>query len=293
MPEGKITKALSGFYYVTTKAGQTIQTRARGVFRNQNITPLVGDKVEFTQEADQDGTVTKIYDRHNELTRPPVANVDMAFIVTSVVKPTFSNILLDRMLVLLEANHIKPIIYVTKMDLADEKSKSLIFKAQEYYESIGYPFIYSQDESVDKAKIKDLIQEDVVVFMGQSGVGKSTLLNKLDSRLNLKTGETSEALGRGRHTTRHVELVPIFDGFIVDTPGFSSLDLEDIEKEELTQYFPEMWAKRSQCKFRGCLHSKEPKCAVKQAVNQGEIIDTRYQNYLSFLTEIENRKPKY
>lgn len=293
MPKGKITKALSGFYYVTTKEGQTYQTRPRGVFRNQNIFPLVGDQVEFTQEADQDGTVTKIYDRHNELTRPPVANVDMAFVVTSVVKPKFSQVLLDRMLVLLEANHIKPIIYVTKMDLADEESKTRIYKTQEYYESIGYPFIFSHDEIVDKGRIKDLIQDDVVVFMGQSGVGKSTLLNKLDSQLNLKTGETSEALGRGRHTTRHVELVPIFDGYVVDTPGFSSLDLEAIQKEELAQYFPEIWEKRSQCKFRGCLHYKEPKCAVKAAVDRGEISESRYQNYLSFQSEIENRKPKY
>lgn len=293
MLEGKITKALSGFYYVTTKDGQIYQTRARGVFRNQNITPLVGDYVEFTIEDGQDGTVNKILDRKNELTRPPVSNIDTGFVITSVVHPNFSTQLLDRMLVLLESHHIKPIIYVTKMDLADNESETLINEYRQYYQSIGYTFEYSHNEELDTELFKELIGVDVVVFMGQSGVGKSTLLNKLDSSLDLKTAETSLALGRGKHTTRHVELLPIFEGYIADTPGFSSLELNQIEKEELTQYFPEFWSRRTECKFKGCMHNKEPKCAVKKAVSDGDIVEHRYQNYLTFLEEIENRKPKY
>lgn len=293
MLTGRITKALSGFYYVTTQDHVTYQTRARGVFRNQNITPVVGDYVEFSVEDDQDGTVTKIFDRKNQMERPPVSNIDTGFIITSAVEPTLSKKLLDRTLVLLESLHIRPIIYITKMDLADDTTKEEIFKLKSYYESIGYIFEYNLTGDVDKELFKELINEDAVVFMGQSGVGKSTLLNKLDPTLDLKTGEISTALGRGRHTTRHVELVPIFNGYIADTPGFSSLELGDIEKEELTQYFPEFWTRRTECKFNGCMHNKEPKCAVKEAVKSGEIAEHRYQNYLMFLEEIESRKPKY
>ncbi len=291
--QGRITKALSGFYYVTTQDGQTYQTRARGVFRNKNITPLVGDYVEFTTQEGQDGTVNKILERKNELTRPPVSNIDTGFVITSVVYPNLSTQLLDRMLVLLESHHINPIIYVTKMDLVDDETKNIIDEFRQYYQSIGYSFEYSHDEEIDREMFKELIGTDVVVFMGQSGVGKSTLLNKLDASLNLKTAETSIALGRGKHTTRHVELLPIFEGYIADTPGFSSLELSQIEKEELTQYFPEFWSRRAECKFKGCIHNKEPKCAVKTAVSNGDIAEHRYQNYLTFLEEIENRKPKY
>lgn len=291
--QGRITKALSGFYYITTKEGKEYTTRARGVFRNKKITPLVGDWVEFEMADDQDGTVTEILDRHNELTRPPVSNIDKGFIITSAIEPYFNSVLLDRMLTILESHHIDPVIYISKMDIADDEINQEMQSYKEYYESIGYPVILSENEAVDKEVFKTLIDDDVVVFMGQSGVGKSTLLNKLDHSLNLKTGETSHALGRGRHTTRHVELIPIFDGYIADTPGFSSLDLSLIEKEELTQYFPEFWECRSECKFSGCIHHKEPKCAVKQAVDAGDIASFRYQNYLTFLKEIENRKEKY
>lgn len=293
MLTGRITKALSGFYYVTTKDHVTYQTRARGVFRNQDITPLVGDLVEFDVQGDQDGTVTKIYERKNQLERPPVSNIDTAFIIMSAVEPVFSKKLLDRTLVLLESLHIKSVIYVTKMDIADDDMIEEVSQLKTYYESIGYEFEYSLTEDVDKQKFKELIDEEAIVFMGQSGVGKSTLLNKLDTSLNLKTAEISTALGRGRHTTRHVELVPIFNGYIVDTPGFSSLELGEIKKEELTQYFPEFWTRRSECKFSGCVHNKEPKCAVKHAVKNGDIAKHRYQHYLMFLEEIESRKPRY
>lgn len=298
MQKGQITKALSGFYYVTDEEGTIFQTRARGVFRKRNLTPLVGDYVEFESDNTNEGVVKTLLPRENELKRPPIANVDAGVIVTSAVDPDFSTQLLDRFLVALESNHIKPIIFITKMDLADPAVKEQIQKYQKEYQALGYPFIVPEaEQALSKEYLNEVLhpffQQKVVVFMGQSGAGKSTLLNSLAPELELKTAETSQSLGRGKHTTRHVELHPLLEGLIADTPGFSSLSYDDIEQEELTQYFPEMWEKRAACKFSGCLHDKEPKCAVKQAVEIGEIPTYRYEHYLLFLEEIRNRKPDY
>lgn len=293
MLEGQITKALSGFYYVTTEQGQTYRTKARGLFRKEKLTPLVGDYVTFDLEEGQDGTILEVKDRKNLLVRPPIANIDLAFVISSAVDPKFSQQLLDRMLVVLESIHIQPAIYVSKLDLASQDLVQEIKALQDYYRALGYDFLCPEDGQVDQGQMKDIIGRKRVVFMGQSGVGKSRLLNQLNDQLNLLTGQTSKALGRGRHTTRHVELLPIFEGYIADTPGFSSLDLEGIEKEELGQYFPEFWARRAQCKFSGCLHYKEPKCAVKAGVESGDLSSNRYRHYVHFLEEIMARKPKY
>lgn len=299
MQEGQITKALSGFYYITDEKDVVYQTRARGIFRKKGITPLVGDYVKFESENQQEGTLIEIKPRKNELTRPPIANVDIGVIVSSVVHPNFSAQLLDRFLVMLEYKQIDPIIYISKLDIADDSTLKEIEQYKAIYEKIGYPFITLNVVETEnlKKEIKQIFtnyfEEKLAVFIGQSGAGKSTLLNYLNPAFDLITAETSKSLGRGKHTTRHVELLPLLGGLFADTPGFSALIFSDIEKEELSDCFPEMRKLSPNCKFRGCLHQNEPKCAIKNAVKTGEIAKSRYANYLQILTEIQNRKPMY
>lgn len=300
MQEGQITKALSGFYYITDSTDKKVyQTRGRGVFRLDGITPLVGDYVGFKSDNQVEGTLLEIKPRKNELVRPPIANVDTGVIITSVIEPVFSTQLLDRFLVMLEYRNIAPIVYVSKLDIADEETTKQIEQYKLIYEKIGYPFITINVDEVDdlKAEIvqtfEDYFEDKLVVFIGQSGAGKSTLLNYINPAFNLKTGETSKSLGRGRHTTRHVELMPLLGGRFADTPGFSALKFEDIEVEELSSCFPEMWTRKDDCRFRGCLHQNEPNCAIKKAVEENEIAEFRYKNYLQILKELQERKPKY
>ncbi|GGA84207.1 ribosome small subunit-dependent GTPase A [Ornithinibacillus halotolerans] len=293
MPEGRIIKALSGFYYVQTPQG-LYQCRGRGVFRNRNITPLVGDFVTFDVREGKEGYITEIMDRTNELIRPPIANITQAIIVSSAVMPDFSTILLDRFLVLIESKGITPIIFITKTDLInDEQMKSLI-KYKKEYEQIGYRIeLFSSKDPEDIDYIKGFLKDHVTVIAGQSGVGKSSLINTLSPDTQLKTADISKSLGRGKHTTRHVELIEINGGLVADTPGFSALDFDEIDAEELSNCFPEMVERMNECKFRGCLHAKEPKCAVKSAVENEEIPSYRYSHYISFLEEIQSRKPRY
>ena len=295
MKKGIILKALSGFYYVEDlETKETIQCRSRGLFRKQKITPLVGDQVEFLVEPDGNGYVMGIDPRKNELVRPPIANVDLALVVFSVKEPDFSPKLLDRFLAVIEMNQIEPVIVLTKLDLMTEEEKQAIEPIIDYYREIGYQVIEtSSKQEFGLESINELIKERIVVICGQSGVGKSSLLNSLDDSLNIQVNEISKALGRGKHTTRHVELHKLSEGLIADTPGFSSLDLDQLEPIDLSQCFIEFYDLSEQCKFRGCLHENEPRCAVKAAVEENEIIPTRYENYLQFLTEIKSRKPKY
>ncbi|NRD78830.1 ribosome small subunit-dependent GTPase A [Bacillus sp. BRMEA1] len=293
MPEGKIVKALSGFYYVLHNQ-ELIQCRGRGVFRKNKVTPLVGDEVVFQAENDTEGYILEVKERKNELVRPPIANVDQAILVFSAVEPDFSTVLLDRFLVLVEYNHIKPLICITKMDLTNEKQKMNIAGYAHDYEEAGYDVILTSSET--ESGIQQLyphIEDRITVVAGQSGVGKSSLLNVLRPDLELKTNDISSHLGRGKHTTRHVELIKIGNGLVADTPGFSSLDFTEIEADELTSCFPELLNASENCKFRGCLHVSEPKCGVKQAVESGEIPIYRYEHYLDFLKEIKDRKPRY
>lgn len=295
MPEGQIVKALSGFYYVKSE-GRIYSCKGRGVFRNRKISPLVGDFVKFDiSDPDEDeGYIMEIEDRKNELVRPPIANIDQAIIVSSVVSPDFSTLLLDRFLTLIEFKGIHPLIFITKIDLATEEQKQEIESYRRIYENIGYDIELLSSKQPDMLpELSHYFTGRVSVFAGQSGVGKSSLLNALRPSLLLKTAEISKSLGRGKHTTRHVELMQVNDGLVADTPGFSNLDFNEIEAEELTECFPEMLAIREHCKFRGCMHSKEPKCAVKAAVDEGEIQKFRYEHYLSFLEEIQSRKPRY
>lgn len=285
--EGQIRKALSGFYYVASE-GKIHQTRARGNFRKKKLTPLVGDEVVFSSEENSEGYILELLPRKNELVRPPIANVDQGVIVTSLVEPNFSYNLLDRFLITLENNEIHPIIYLSKTDIVSDST--MVEKIRSVYEPLGYPVI---DGEQDKKKLTDLFAHHLTVFMGQSGAGKSTLLNDVSPELNLATGEISDALGRGRHTTRHVELLDLFDGLVADTPGFSSIEFLELTVEELPKEFPEFRAAAPKCRFRECRHVKEPGCEVKRQVEAGEIAQSRYDNYLQFLQEIEKRRPIY
>jgi len=292
--KGQIRKAVSGFYYVYAQ-GETFQTRGRGNFRKRNITPLVGDEVFFESENAAEGYVLEVLPRHNELVRPPVANVDLGVVVMSMVEPDFSFNLLDRFLVTLEHKKIQPVIYLTKVDLVPQAQQARILEVKKIYEAIGYAVLYADaDKQIGAtAELETFFADRLTVFMGQSGAGKSTLLNKISPALKLATAEISESLGRGKHTTRHVELLPLYGGLVADTPGFSAIDFLEMTAVELSKQFPEFVAASPQCKFRECMHHKEPDCAVKQQVATGEIAASRYDHYLKFLMEIENRRPMY
>lgn len=295
MPKGQIRKALSGFYYVLDEDGERyIQCRGRGVFRNRQISPLVGDYVDYKADNDLEGTILHVYERKNELVRPPISNVDQAILVFSAKQPDFHPLLLDRFLTAIESHFIEPIICLTKMDLLKDDEKEKISEFIADYEGIGYEVIptYKGDLALQE-RLMPTLEGKISVLAGQSGVGKSTLLNTILPSLELKTDDISKALNRGKHTTRHVELIEVNQGLLADTPGFSSFEFDTMEKEELSACFPEMAEKSNDCKFRECLHLNEPKCAVKAAVGTGEIKDYRYKHYLKFLDEIMSRKPRY
>ncbi len=294
MDTGKIYQSLSGFYDVVSN-GKTFRTRARGNFRKKNITPLVGDLVEFQIEDGDKGYILKVLPRRNSLVRPPIANIDQAIVVTATTQPEFSSNLLDRQLVALEVNKIKPLIYFSKTDLLNQDMEKHFEEVAKGYQRIGYDVIFPKQafdqESLDH--LRQLFSNKENVIMGQTGAGKSTLLNHLAPELNLKTGEISTALNRGKHTTRKVALLSVNDGLIADTPGFSSYDTFTIDFRDLTKYFPEFMRASVKCRFRGCVHVNEPGCEVKKQVADKQIMSSRYQNYLQMYTEIKNRKPKY
>lgn len=292
--KGKIIKALSGFYYVKAEDGKVYQCRGRGVFRKRKISPLVGDYIEFQSDNEYEGYVLEVFARKNELIRPPISNIDQAILVFSAVEPMFSPQLLDRFLVVIEAAKIEPIICVTKIDLMSQAEAEQVNKFIELYKEIGYTIIQLSSETNEGIQhVTPLLEEKITVFAGQSGVGKSSLLNAIRPDLQLKTAEISTHLGRGKHTTRHVELIEVAGGLVADTPGFSSLEFTDIEAVDLTSYFIEFAQASVGCKFRGCLHLNEPGCAVKEKLANGEIAKSRYTNYETFMQEIKERKPRY
>lgn len=272
--EGRIIKNISNDYVV--KVDNKLYTcKPRGKFRISNLTPLVGDIVEIDNN---NNYIIDIKKRKNSLIRPSVSNIDKAIIVTSV-KPKLDTNLLDKLLVLTMYNNIEPVICFTKLDLLNLEELKEINNVINYYESIGYVTV--KNTEIDK--IKSILKNNLSVFVGQSGAGKSSLLNKLDSKLELKTNEISKALGRGKHTTRHVELFEVCEGLVVDTPGFSSLDLSSLSNMDIRDNMKEMFDNLDKCKYRDCMHYKEDGCYVKSLVDDNVILKSRYDNYISFL----------
>lgn len=273
---GRIIKNISNDYVVKTE-NNIYTCKPRGKFRLNNQTPLVGDIVEIDTN---NHYILDIKKRKNSLIRPSVANIDTALIITSV-KPKLDTNLLDKLLVLINYHNIKPVICFTKLDLLVQDEIKEINNIINYYISIG--FIVVKNNELDK--IKELLKDNLVVFVGQSGAGKSTLLNKLDNNLSLKTNEISKALGRGKHTTRHVELYNVSNGLVVDTPGFSSLDLSSLSNIDIRDNTKEMFDYLDKCKYRDCLHNKEDNCFIKELVKENKILKSRYDNYISFLKD--------
>ncbi|MCK9859687.1 MULTISPECIES: ribosome small subunit-dependent GTPase A [Paenibacillus] len=301
--KGRIVKALSGYYYVlphdAESPEQTVQCRARGVFKKRGLTPLVGDDVVYSLTENGEGTVEELLPRSSELIRPPVANVDLAILVFSVTEPTLNLQLLDKFLVHIEHSGIEAVLCLSKQDLEQdgEETEEAIAAAEavnRIYTAIGYE-VYgtSSRQGVGVEELHGRLKGHVAVFAGQSGVGKSSLLNALVPGLELETNEISNRLGRGKHTTRHVELVEIGGGYVADTPGFSQLDFTELGIEDLGYCFREMRELAPDCKFRACTHVHEPGCAVLKAVEEGAVAPSRHQNYLTFMTEMKERKRRY
>lgn len=287
MLDGIIVKGIGGFYYVKTNEG-IIESRARGGFREENLTPLVGDRVRIRiSEEDDKGYIEEVKERKTELLRPPVANITQAIIVMSIKKPDINLWLLDRFLVMAEHEELNILICINKVDLDERKAKSI----KDIYEKAGYNVITTSSKlGIGIDDLKNSLLNNVTVFAGPSGAGKSSLLNKINPNFQLQTGDISSKTKRGKHTTRHVELLDLDeDSYVLDSPGFSSLSIDFIEEDvEVRQYFREINDYGQKCKFLSCLHDKEPGCVVKEYVKQDIIDKSRYNNYLSFLEEIRN-----
>ncbi len=291
MMQGKIVKGIAGFYYVHVVGSGVYECKAKGVFRKEKIKPLVGDNVEIEvlDEKDMEGNITEILPRKNDLIRPAVANIDQALVVFAVTQPDPHFNLLDRFLVMMERKEIPTVLCFNKTDIAESP---LITELKQIYSGCGYPVLFtSAKEEENIEKLKELLKGKTTAIAGPSGVGKSSLINLLQSRVKMETGSISRKIARGKHTTRHSELLVLGkDSYIMDTPGFSSLYVNDFEKEELKYYFPEFDPYEGQCRFNGCDHIHEPGCAVKEAVEEGKIHRVRYQDYTEMYRELQERK---
>jgi ribosome biogenesis GTPase / thiamine phosphate phosphatase len=298
MPVGQIIKAISGFYYVRTSNQGVLPCRARGIFKftKKKINPLVGDYVEYEMTGQGEGVVTWIQPRQTELVRPPIANVEQAVVVCSLREPDFQQMPVDRVLVHAERTGLAIKLCLTKQDLvAPESEWRQIASIRAIYERAKYPIrVTSIKTQVGVEELKQDLLGRISVFVGQSGVGKSSLLQQMLPGHLLETGSVSQKLGRGRHVTRTVELLALPDGGqVADTPGFSQLTFQGFQATELSHYFPEFAQYAEECRFRECLHQNEPGCVVKAAVAAEEIDRTRYGNYLRFLTEIKEQPWRY
>ncbi|MCI8465327.1 MAG: ribosome small subunit-dependent GTPase A [Lachnospiraceae bacterium] len=290
MKKGKIIKGIAGFYYVHDGYDNIYECKAKGIFRNRKVKPLVGDWVDF-EVLDEEkglGNIIEIFPRKNLLVRPAVANVDQAFVIFAVKEPAPNLNLLDRFLVMMEMQEVSCHICFNKVDLDESSAKELM----ELYKKAGYPFhLASTYTKAGISELSGLLRGQTTVFAGPSGVGKSSLINLLHPKAKMETGRVSEKIGRGRHTTRHTELFFLErDTFLLDTPGFSSLELGELSGESLRFYYPEFLKWEGACRFQGCIHGKEPDCAVKRAVEEGDIGRERYENYLLLYEELKARK---
>lgn len=290
--DGIVVGLISGFYDVQT-GNQIVRTRARGLFRKNKEKPTVGDHVKI--QVDEQGTsyLTEILPRVNMIGRPALANVDHVLLVISAVEPDFSLQLLDRYLTFFSWQKVAVSIYLSKSDLVDEANLAEIKASLSYYVKIGYPVFYQWEELAEKLP-SAIESQQIWTLAGQSGAGKSTLINHLKQDIEQETAAISTSLNRGKHTTRTVQLFPLGEGFLADTPGFSAIDFTPIKINDLCNYFVEFKRASVKCKFRGCQHIKEPKCEVKNLVEKQEITQSRYDNYLQMRSEIENgRMPEY
>ncbi|MBN2541215.1 MAG: ribosome small subunit-dependent GTPase A [Bacilli bacterium] len=288
MKQGRIIKLVGGHYTVQDEAKQTYDLKPLGVFRHRNISPKVGDIVDFDEN-----NIVEVHERVNELYRPMIANVDQVLIVTSAKRPNFSFLLLDKFLAMIEAFNIAPVIIVSKIDLMDTKERMDLEQKLDYYKQYFQVIFYSSKTLEGIPEILVATTDKVNVLAGQTGAGKSSLLNAIQPDLDLETDEISNALGRGKHTTRHVEIFEFGHGYIADTPGFSKLEFIDFQADQLRFYYPDFFAKSSSCKFYECTHTHEPGCEIKRLVSTGEIPEFRYDNYVSMYHEILQIKPKY
>ncbi|MGN0353401.1 MAG: ribosome small subunit-dependent GTPase A [Roseburia sp.] len=289
--QGKIVKGISGFYYVHVVGSGIYECKAKGAFRNQKIKPLVGDDVTIAvlDEKEKKGNIEEILPRRNALIRPAVANIDFALIIFAAAKPQPNLNLLDRFLVMMEYQKVPVTICFNKVDLVEEEEQK---KLAAIYEKCGYPILFvSAKEEKGLEELHRILDGKTAAVAGPSGVGKSSLVNKLQPNANMETGNISRKIERGKHTTRHSEIIPI-EGktYIMDTPGFSTLDIPGFEKEDLQQFYPEFAEYEPYCRFQGCSHISEPDCGVKEALEEGSISRIRYENYKLLYEELKNVK---
>ena len=289
--QGKIVKGIAGFYYVHVESGSTYECKAKGSFRNLHIKPMVGDNVEMKvlDEEKKLGNLERILPRTSTLIRPAVANVDQALIIFSIVRPDPNYNLLDRFLIRMERQNLPVIICFNKQDIASEEEKQQL---QEAYETCGYKVLFVSGATGEgMEQLGELLEGKTTTVAGPSGVGKSTIINYLNPQASMETGAISEKIGRGKHTTRHSEIIALGHGtYIMDTPGFTTLDISEIQKAELGLYYPEFVKYEPGCRYAGCAHITEPECGVKEAVEEGKISKVRYGNYCRLYEDLKQVK---